>query len=256
MIASPNIPGRFYLVNDSSHGAYFYSFDLFSGEYEKVEVLGFKGWDIEAISFGPCGNGRSCIFIADVGDNRKTRKIIRIAGVVEKERYGKSVKPLFHKILKYPDQVARDSEAIVVSKEGFLYLFSKEFGYVSSNPTEVFRIKTSQLLKSSEDHLERVGQFTLSGILTPLLTVTDAALSPDETRLFLLGYVRSYEVNFQELLAQAESSDTMILNYNTIRTGLGVQNEAATYSADGSEIYWTYESKDHDAPLYKRICRQ
>lgn len=254
MVASPHIPGRLYFVNDSGDGAHFYSYDLETGNYEKVEVLGFKGWDIEALSFGPCGKGRSCIYVGDIGDNQERRKIIRVAGVVEKQRYGSSVKPLFHKILTYPDE-ATDAEAMVVSKKGFLYLFSKEFGIFSADPTKLYRIKLSRLLRSGQESLESMGTISMAGsLMTPLLTVTDAALSPDESKLFLLGYMRSYEVSFDDLLEQARQSQTLVLNYREFRAGAGLQTESATYSADGESILWTYESKSKDAPLMKRTC--
>lgn len=254
MVASPNIPNRFYFVNDSGDGAHFYSYDLATGDFEKVEIRGFKGWDIEALSFGPCGKNRSCIYVGDIGDNQERRKIIRVAGVVEREKFGSSIKPLFHKILTYPDQ-ASDAEAIVVSKKGFLYLFSKEFGFFSADATKLYRIKLSHLLRSGQENLEKVGEITMAAtLMTPLLTVTDAALSPDESRLFLLGYARSYEVSFEDLLSQAEKSQDLVLDYREFRSGVGLQSESATYSADGKDLIWTYESKDDDAPLMKRSC--
>ena len=257
MAYSPNFPGRIYFVNDSSHGAYFYSYDLNTGLYEKIEIEGFKGWDIEALSFGPCGKNQSCIYIADVGDNQARRKIVRIAGVVEKETFKSTERPLFHKILKYPDQ-ATDAEAIVVSsRRNSLYLFSKEFGMLSSAPTKVYQISLDTLHEPQESFFLSLGEMTLKGgLMTPLLTVTDAALSSDESTLFLTGYVRSYEVSFDDLITQLENSGKASLDYTDLSTGLAVQTEAASYAPDGSGISWTYESHTSDAPIYFRSCDQ
>jgi len=255
MIASPNIPGRLYLINDSGDGPYFYSYDLPSGDFEKVEISGFKGWDIEAISFGPCGSNRSCVFIGDIGDNQGQRKIIRIAAVVEKERYGSKVRPLFHKVLSYPDG-GKDSEAFVISQAGDLYLFSKEAGWVGSNPTKVYNLSSTELRQKSKSTLKKLGEFDLyNSIKTPFLKVTDAALSSDQTRLFLLGYFGSYELDFQELVEKLQGSKVaQIENYVSVGTGFVQQNEAATYTPDGESIIWTYESKSSPAPLLQKTC--
>lgn len=255
MVISKKIPGRAYFVNDSGDGPFFYSYDLKTGEYEKVEIKGFKGWDIEALSYGPCGK-YSCIYIADIGDNNERRKIIRIAGVIEKKTFGPSASPLFHKILTYPDE-ATDAEAIVVSeKQQKLYLFSKEFGWLSSSPTKIYQLPLRNFLNSSKESLEKLAEISLtSGFLKqPTLTVTDAALSPDESRLMLLGYLGSVEVNFLDLLDQAEKSRQIELGYAEVATGMGKQTEAGSYTPDGLGFMWTYESKNHDAPLYLRTC--
>jgi|GEM_PF-1624107 len=252
MRSSKKFADRLYLVNDSGDGANFYSFDQISGNFEKVQIKGFKGWDMEAMGYGPCGS-KNCIYVADIGDNQARRKIIRIAGIVEKESYGSQVTPLFHKILKYPDG-GKDAEAIIVAPDGYLYIFSKEFGLLSSDPTRVYRISLKRLQSSSQDVLEKVGTFKWSSFLSPL-TVTDAAVSPNGKRLFLLGYFFSLELNLKDFLdSLSPDKITDLENAVKVSTGKGSQTEAVTYSSDGNSVIWTYESSRSDPNLIRKTC--
>jgi hypothetical protein len=255
MALSTSIPGRAYFVNDSGDGPHFYSFDLESGNYQKVAIKGFKGWDIEAVSYGPCGN-RMCVYVADVGDNLSQRKIIRVAAVVERDHYQDTETPLSHKIMTYPDE-AKDAEGIAVTDQGDLYLFSKEFGILSSSPTRVYFMSSKEFLAPGQGQLKKLGTFIMSAsLMTPLLTVTDAALSPDNTRLMLLGYRNSFELDFKDFLAQLKPEETVsISHYREVSLGFLVeQTESVSYSPDGQSIYWTYESKKSDAPLLQKTC--
>ena len=255
LVASPTIPDRYYMINDSGDGARFYAYDAGRGTIQTVDIAGIKAWDIEALSFGTCGN-QSCLLIGDIGDNKAKRKIIRITGIAEQENFNKKVRPVFHKILKYPDG-GKDAEGMVLSKKGDLYIFAKHFGILTTSPTEIYKVSMDQLMKSkTEDTLEKIAQINLGGyVKNPVLTVTDAALSPDDSRLFLMGYINSFEVDFNEILAIRDPQQTVnIQNYVAVETSTGLQTEAVTYSADGKDLIWTYEGKGRDLPLMQKAC--
>lgn len=253
LAASKKFPGRYYLVNDSGDGGKFYALDLPSGKIQQIEIKGFKGWDIEALSVGPCGSKSSCVYVGDIGDNSEKRKIIRVAAVEERQIYSSAVSPTFHTQLTYPDGPT-DSEGFVVTREGRLILFSKEFALLMSEPTKIYSIEQRQLLQQGKQELTKMGEMHIWGI-APVLTVTDAALSPDEKSLFLLGYLRSYEVPFDEFLIQASSPQAQFsISSNEFYAGVAYQNEAATYSMDSDAIVWTYESPKADGPLMSRNC--
>lgn len=259
MVASQNFPGRVYLVNDSGDHGHFYVLDLTSGRYQKVEVEGFPGYDIEAITLGPCGR-QTCLFIADIGDNELRRKIVRIAAVVEKEAFGRKASALRHKKLSYPDG-AHDAEALFATTTGELFILSKEFGYFSSDPTRIYRTDYATLAEPGVSEVQYLGKFRLynPGFLasTPLLTVTDASLSADESRMLLMTYTQAFEIRFGDFLSRLQSGEQeWTLPYLTISTGFAVQNESVAYLDSEEGFIWTNEAGSSPAPLYFRACEE
>lgn len=254
MVASRDYQGRIYLVNDSGDDGHFYSYDLNTGEFKKIAIEGFPGHDIEAISLGPCGSD-TCIYVGDIGDNQLRRKIIRVAAIKERQTFNSSVQPLLHKIMQYPDK-AHDAEAMVMTSRGELFLFSKEFGYFSSEPTYIFKTDFRELSSGGYGTFKALGRMQLKGLLgPPLLTVTDATLSPDESSLFFLTYTSGYEVEFDALLKQATSpTSTSYLDHRSFGLHWGRQSEAATYLYPDESILWTYEDSQTDIPLILRDC--
>lgn len=253
MAASEKYPGRYYFVNDSGDGGKFYAMDLPTGRIQQVEIQGFKGWDSEALTLGPCGKRATCIFVGDIGDNSNRRKFIRIAAVQERDVFKTSERPLFHTKLTYPDG-AHDSEGFVVTKSGDLILFSKEFGFFSTDPTRIYKTTVQKLMKASNVQLEKIGEMEMDG--RPLLTVTDAALSADQKSLFLMGYFNAFEISFPTLMKNAVSKeDKVTMAYESFLT-TGGQTEAATYSTQTHALVWTYESPKADSSLLQKTCNQ
>lgn len=254
MVASRDYPGRVYLVNDSGDEGHFYSYDLNTGDFKKIAIEGFPGYDIEAISLGPCGVD-TCIFVGDIGDNQLRRKIVRIAAIKERQTFNSSVQPRFHKIMQYPDK-AHDAEAMVMTSAGELFVFSKEFGYFSSEPTYIFKTDIRELSSGGYGTFEALGRIQLKGLFgPPLLTVTDASLSPDESSLFFLTYTSGYEVELNALLDQATAPDSVsYLDHKSFGLHWGRQSEAATYLYPNESVMWTYEDSKADVPLILREC--
>lgn len=252
--ASRQYPGRLYIANDSGDDGSFYVYELETGEYKKVFIDGFPGFDIEALSLGPCG-GDTCIYIGDIGDNQLRRKIVRIAAIKERNVFPNRVSPHIHKIMQYPDR-AHDAEGMVMSSDGELFVFSKEFGYFASEPTSIFKTTYRELTRGGYGKFESLGRMSLNGWLgSPLLTVTDATLSPDESSLFFLTYTQGYEVRFEDLKSQAKDSSSMTyLDSSSFGLYWGRQSEAATYLYPDESLLWTYEDRQADVPIVIRDC--
>src|SRR5437870_1847098 len=62
-------PGRMYHVNDSGSGGVIYATDMQGKQIGTIGIKDFAPIDMEELRLGPCGNGRSCLFIGDIGDN-------------------------------------------------------------------------------------------------------------------------------------------------------------------------------------------
>ena len=102
---SRKYPGRLYHVNDSGGGPYFYTTDIDGSGTKGVKIDGIKykrRSDYEDLGLGRCGPNSSCLFIADIGDNRERRKHVELILIEEQEDYGRKVSPHLLKLLKGP----------------------------------------------------------------------------------------------------------------------------------------------------------
>src|SRR5882762_10325871 len=75
-------PGVLWTHNDSGDGAYVYATDLTGADRGFVRIEGARAVDWEDIALGPCPARRdACLYIADTGDNDRTRKSVVIYAV-------------------------------------------------------------------------------------------------------------------------------------------------------------------------------
>jgi len=57
--------------------------NIAGNELQLGRVQGFKPKDVEDLRLGPCGNGKDCLFIGDIGDNDLKRRTIEVIVVEE-----------------------------------------------------------------------------------------------------------------------------------------------------------------------------
>lgn len=168
---SRRFSNRVYHINDSGDTGRFYITTMEGKNTTPVSIAGFNPTDTEAISVGRCGDGKSCVFIGDIGDNGRRRQSIEIVVVEEVETFGRQVKPLERYKLRYPDK-AHDAESLAVHPNGTIYILTKE------KPARLFKFNP------------RTGTRTL----TPVMTLdaggrpTDMSISDDGARLLVLTY--------------------------------------------------------------------
>src|SRR5881296_2644637 len=76
--------GVLWTHNDSGDDAYVYATDLAGTDRGAVRIRGARAVDWEDIALGPCPTQRgACLYIADTGDNERTRKSVVIYAVPE-----------------------------------------------------------------------------------------------------------------------------------------------------------------------------
>src|ERR1041385_819982 len=123
-------PGLLWTHNDSGDDAYIYATDLAGTDRGTVRVRGATAVDWEDIALGTCPTSRrTCLYIADTGDNDERRKSVVIYAVPEPEAPGAGENktesgPAAALHVKYsggPDDV----EALYVGPDRALYLVSK-----------------------------------------------------------------------------------------------------------------------------------
>jgi hypothetical protein len=185
--ASRQQPGVYWTINDSGGKASIYAFDRTGRDLGAWRVADAANRDWEAVAIGPCEpNGPpSCLYIGDIGDNFRLRRVVTFYRVPEPQVSGHPQKhqrtaPAERIDFTYPTG-PRDVEALYVSADATVWLITKglkrAFRLPYGNSQTAVVAESSILLPI--DH----GSSTL---------VTDAALSPDGQALAVRTYNQIY----------------------------------------------------------------
>jgi hypothetical protein len=120
--ASRRTPGVFWVHNDSGDPVIF-ALDSQGAIRSRVRVTGARVDDWEDIAVGPCPQ-RSCVYIADIGDNSGSRKYVTLYRVAEPAPGDAATAPAeaFH--AAYPDG-PHDAEALFVIGDSDVFLITK-----------------------------------------------------------------------------------------------------------------------------------
>ena len=178
LAASRDYPDRLYHINDSGDAGRFYVSRFDGTGLQTVPIAGFKPSDVEALSLGPCPGPprRPCIYLGDIGDNRRRRKTIEIVAVAETPSFVGTAKPVARVTFRYPDG-PHDAESMAVHPDGTLFILTKE------RPARLFRAR----LDSAQQTVEAVTT------LDPGNVPTDMAISDDGSRMIVLTYKEAVE---------------------------------------------------------------
>ena len=159
---SRRTPGILWSHNDSGAPILF-AFDVKGASKGRVEVNGAAVEDWEDLAVGPCPEG-SCLFIADIGDNNRSRRQVTVYRVPEPRPEDRVTQPAEKITLSYPDG-RHDAEALFLAS-GRLFIVSK----ADAGATAIYGASLDQ----SSTMLELVAKL-------PLDRVTGAGTSPDGT---------------------------------------------------------------------------
>lgn len=189
-----------------------------------VRVTGAEVDDWEDITAGACPGG-SCLYIADIGDNSRTRRQIRIYRVAEPAAEDSATKPAETFDAAYPDG-AHDAEAMFVTREGRLFLVTKD----DPASTALYRFP-HPLHTGTTMKLERVssgvGQF---GKDERGSRITDADASPDGAWV-ALRTIEELRVFRTKDLLRGTGSPALVADLSGLREPRG---EGVTMAADGT----------------------
>lgn len=118
--------GVWYTLQDEDNDSALY---LFSADGDPLGVQTIRGaanHDWEDLAAGPCPaeiDAEGCLYIADIGDNDKSRSEILIYIVEESTDANEDALAC---ALQYPDGAKKDAEAILVHPDGTIRVVSKE----------------------------------------------------------------------------------------------------------------------------------
>lgn len=212
--ASAAFPDRLYHVNDSGDSGRFFLTNLDGSGLRAVRIAGFRSVDTEALGLGPCPGPpkRSCVYVGDIGDNRRRRKTIEVVVIEEAHSFTDPVQPTARLTLRYPDG-PHDAESMAVHPNGALYILTKE------HPARLYK----GVLDRADQTLEAV---TTLDIGNP---PTDMAISDDGTRLLALTYLDAVEVGM-------DFKDTRKIAIQFLQ-----QQESLAYLPGGRSFLYTTE---------------
>lgn len=191
LAASARHPGVFWTHNDSGN-----PFQLFAVEASGKVLATFSltggeplaDLDLEDVAVGPCapGDERSCVYLADTGDNFERRTQVRLFRLPEPETLADASLPVETLAFKYPDR-PHDAEALVVEpRTARPVVITKERDSLG----EVFALEG--LAPGAVGRATHLG--TLHAPENMDLRTTAAALHTSGERLMLRTYTRVWEV--------------------------------------------------------------
>jgi hypothetical protein len=167
---SRTVSGRLWTHNDSGPPVLF-MLDPRGSVTGQIRLSGARVDDWEAIAAGPCAAG-VCLYVADIGDNRKQITIYRVAEPADVNPSSfASATDVLH--ATYPDG-PQDAEALLATPDGSLYVVTKG----RTGPIAIYRFPT-ELRSGASVQLEPVGQPRQSGKAREDERITDGNVSPD-----------------------------------------------------------------------------
>lgn len=203
-----------------------------AGRATPVTVVGADVRDWEDLASAPCRTG-TCLYIADIGDNRAARDRITIYEVPVPEPGSTSTKPASAFHARYPDR-PHDAEALLATRQTGIFIITKEASprvyrfAVSRNPGETSTLAFVRTLNEKE-------------------RITGAAASPDGRWVALRsnGTLLVYTV------------DDFVNARNPVRVDLRSfkepQGEGVAFGR-GGEIYFVSEGgRDNASGILTRI---
>ncbi|MFE9769855.1 WD40 repeat domain-containing protein [Streptomyces sp. NPDC005808] len=211
LAASRQHPGIYWTHNDQDTGAYLYAVDSRTGETVATITMTGVGTprDVEAISIGPDNQ----IYVGDIGDNDGVVwDYVWVYQLPEpKELKDQTIRTTQY-VVKYSDG-PRDAESLVVHpKTGRVYIIDKQ--------------EDGGHLYEGSAELSASGTNVFKPVVAVDLWATDAAFSPDGTRLAVRGYFGGIAYDW---------NDGKIEKLERISVPLG-QGESVSYSTDGTKL--------------------
>lgn len=218
-----------FFINDTENDGSIYSFSISNG-LQKIP-LPWSPKNLEAISYGKCGNG-NCFFLADIGDNDRDREHITILAVEEKTR------TIWSEWSFTYENGPKNVEAFFIDDAGIFYFLSKSEKKGGGEST-LYAFPSRDL---SEGMARKIAVTTLDA------PVTDMALSPNGKNVAILTTKGGYELPF---------ADFRVGDFRR-KTALPLTNlkkqESITYLGNDKLIWSTEAKKMADVPILGIRC--
>jgi hypothetical protein len=250
LVASSRDDGVVFTHNDSGDAARFFAVDRTGRTVDAWALPGVQARDWEDIARGPDEDGRSSLFLADIGDNRGTREGGILVHRVPEPRVGERLGPVVSFRLVYPDQ-PKDAETLLVHpRTGRLYVVSK----APLGPSVVYAAP-ERLDAGGRNTLQRQGEVEVPPSRTAggpqgagafgRVLVTAGDISPDGRRVALRTYTDLLEWPLRDADVPAALGAAPTVT-PLPPTG---QGEGLAYSRDGRSVLTSSEGSG--APVHR-----
>jgi len=245
LAASRQHAGIYWAHNDSGHALEVYAI---RGDGTLVATFAIHeavASDLEDIAVGPCTptDPRVCLYLADTGDNLRSRSRVQILRVVEPATLhsGPLIADTFS--FTYPDG-AHDAEALLVDpRTAEIYVVTKSIASLGT----VYRIDRPGIARQGK--AVRGASLSTPGGFDAF--VTGASVHPSGTRILLRTYLGVWEYRRPGARGIA---DVLEASPTAIPGALQPQGEAITYTADGTS--YVVGSEGAATSLFRIRCRQ
>lgn len=239
---SKNHPGLFYGHTDSGGEAAVYMFNSDGEELGKILLKKVENRDWEDIAVGPGPDGKSYVYIGEIGDNGAVHKEIYVFRFPEPEKLSPESEVEVEQIkLTYPGG-ARDAETLMVDPiSGDIYIVTKR-----DKKNNVYCLPANKF-GEKEAILDRVGELSFTSSVA-------GDISSDGMQILVKSYLNIYywERKSGQSIAQALEEAPKMLLYNP-----EPQGEAIGFQLDGKAYYTISEKRfDINPTLYRYEARK
>ena len=244
LAASRRHRGIFWAHNDSGNAFTIYAIREDGSVAASFPVLDADAVDPEDIALGPCAprDVRSCLYVADIGDNLRTRSHAQIIRVVEPPalRSGPLVGESF--AFSYPDG-PHDAEAILVDpRTADVLVVTKSLMSLG----DAYRVDV-------HGKPRRPGAVHVATLSAPTgfdSLVTAGTVHPSGTRVLLRTYRGVWEYSAP---VAHDLVDVLRATPRDVPAARQLQGEAITYTADG--LHYLLAAEGNATPIYRVDCR-
>ncbi|WP_026951455.1 membrane protein [Algoriphagus mannitolivorans] len=233
-------PNLIYVHTDSGGEPAVYLLDSLGQEIGKISLMGAANRDWEDIAVGPGPNGKSFVFVGEIGDNAGIHPEICIYRFPEPERVQKSsqIKPDILR-LTFPGG-ARDAETLMVDpRTGDIYLVSKR------DEKNTLYWVSGNAFAQGRAVLKELGKFEFTSAVA-------GDISADGSKILIKNYYGIYywERGSGERLEEALRRTPKRLPYIP-----EPQGEAIGFNADGSAFFTLSEKRYNIVPTLYRFSK-
>jgi len=223
LAASRRHPGIYWGHNDSGHELRLHAIRDTGALVATFTILGATASDPEDVAVGPCmpGDARTCIFLADTGNNLRARTDVKLLRVVEPEQLRSGPLVADAVTFRYPSG-AHDAETLLVDpRSGELFVVTKSLLSLG----DAYRVPWTRKPGLRATHV--------AALRIPDgwdLLATAGSVHPSGTRVLLRTYRGVWEYRQPGARSLA---DVLRATPRAVPAGHQLQGEAITYTADG-----------------------
>lgn len=246
LTASLRQPGALWTLNDSGDGPFLYATDFAGSDLGTFRVPGASNVDWEDIASGWLPDGTPVLYIADTGDNLRSRTSTVVYCVPEPALASTDqgvvldTDPATALVFAYPDG-PHDVEALLVGPtSGEIFLVAKD-----GRESPVYRLP-ADAFGGPPVVAERVGELQLPGLIPPFDQPSGGAVSPDGSRVAVRTLLAAslWDVPAGSSLADALAGPAVTVPLPTL-----LQGESIAFDPAGDAFLSTAEGAP--APLFR-----